>query len=480
MKKHLLIGIVLSCMASLMQAQVSLPPVFADNMVLQQKSDAALWGKSEPNAKIIITTTWSGGRTIVNADSEGKWFTRISTPSAGGPYEITFNDGKKLTLKNVLIGEVWICSGQSNMEMPMRGYPGQPVDGAIDYIIGAKPSVPIRSCKVMKQISLEPKDECDAVWREDTPEAVAKTSATAYFFAKRLNEVLGVPVGIINVSWGGSPIQSWLSRDVLESQFSEDVDLTHYKNGRLPDKHPHHSPGVLYNGMLGTIIPFTARGFLWYQGCSDCHRFKLYERLQPAFTSMLREDWGNADMPFYFVQIAPYRYSGPDGRDGAFFRWAQAKTLEKIPNSGMVVTLDAGDINCIHPAGKKTVGDRLAYLALVNDYGLKGISSQDVRTPMPSGFEFKNGAAFVTFDCGDRGMGPINVELDGFELAGKDKVFYPAKAKVSDNRKSIKVFCPEVTEPVAVRYAMKNNSEATLFNNYGIPASPFRSDEWDQ
>lgn len=460
-----------------MHAKVELPPIFADNMVLQQQSDAAVWGKAEPGAKITITTTWSKAKTVVNAGEDGKWFARLATPVAGGPYEITFNDGDKVTVKNVLIGEVWICSGQSNMEMPMKGFLGQPVDGSTDLILEAKPATLIRSCNLKKTRTFEPQETCEATWYDHTPEGVAEASATAYFFAKRLYDVLGIPVAVINVSWGGTPIEGWMNPELLKSEFADEINLSNLVNKEWPKKGAHQVPGVLYNGMLHSVVPYTAKGFIWYQGCNNRARFEQYKRLQPAFVKMLREEWGNDKMPFYFTQIAPYKYDNPDKSEAGYMMWAQAQTLELIPNSGMACLHDAGELACIHPANKKVVGDRLAFQALENDYGVKGIDS---KTPIPVKFEFKDGEAIVTFDFCSRGLSPIGTDLDGFELAGEDKVFYPAKGRLlGGKRNQIKVYqCPEVPNPVAVRYGMKNWSEATLFNCFGIPATPFRSDNW--
>ena len=479
MKKIFFAIMLLVGAVSVLDAKVELPPVFADNMVLQQQTQAAVWGKAKPNAKVRITTTWSKDKTEVTADENGKWFARIKTPQAGGPYEITFNDGEKVTLKNVLIGEVWICSGQSNMEMPMKGFYGQPVKGAHDLIFGAKSSTPIRSCNVARKIALEPQETCDATWYEHTPKGVANASATAYFFAKKLYEVLGIPVGIINVSWGGTPIRSWMSPELLKKEFASEVSLKHFETGVLPDEYQSHCAGVLYNGMLRSVVPFTAKGFLWYQGCTDRNKPELYKRLQPAFAQMLRQEWDSETiMPFYFVQIAPYEYDGQDNRQAGFMMWAQAQTLADIPFSGMAATHDAGERACIHPANKKVVGDRLAYLALENDYCVGGFDS---RTPIPSKFEFKDGEALVSFACCALGLSPINMDIEGFELAGEDQVFYPAKARIIGGEcKQIKVYqCPQVPKPVAVRYGMRNWSEATLFNNFGIPVTPFRSDDWN-
>lgn len=458
-------------------AKVELAPLFADNMVLQRDSEAAIWGKAEPGARVVITSTWAKGKTVVHADDQGRWNVMLATPSAGGPHELTFNDGDRHTLKNILIGEVWICAGQSNMEMTMRGFMGQPVEGAAELILTAKPSVPIRSCNLSRIKSLELEEECDARWFEHTSEGVAEASATAYFFAKRLCDVLEVPVGIINVSWGGSPIEAWMNPELLRREFAEEFSFAHLDSMTWPEENPWKAPGVLYNGMLHSVAPYTAKGFLWYQGCDNISRYEQYKRLQPAFVKMLRQEWGNDRMPFYFTQIAPYGYFNPDAPDAGYMMWAQAQTLEMIPYSGMAATHDVGEVNCIHPADKKSVGDRLAFLALVNDYGYEGI---DAATPIPIDFKFEEGQAIVTFEAGYMGLSPLSKDVDGFELAGEDGIFYPAKGIVLwNNPKKVLVYkCPQVQKPVAVRYGMKNWSEATVFNCFGVPISPFRSDNY--
>ena len=475
MKRLLSILLLLAGTASMMNAKVELAPLFADNMVLQQNTDASVWGKAESGAKVTITTTWSKAKTVVHADSEGRWSALVATPAAGGPYEMTFNDGEKLTLKNILIGEVWICSGQSNMEMPMKGYHMQPTAGSAELILSAKPSTPIRSCNIHKAVSLKEEDTCGATWYEHTPEGVAEASATAYMFAKRLHETLDIPVGIINVSWGGSSIHAWMDKEILEKEFEGVFDMSAYETGVLPETPHNQYSSLLYNGMLHSVAPYTAKGFIWYQGCSDIWQYERYKKLQTRFVKQLREDWGDEDMPFYFTQIAPYKYGNPDAPDAGYMMWAQAQTLDMIPHSGMAATHDTGEYSCIHPSDKKAAGNRLAYLALTRDYGIKGI---DAETPIARTFEFKDGKAYVTFTAGEIGLSPIDKNLEGFELAGEDKVFHPAKARLDNDRYRIVVSCPEVTEPVAVRYGMKNWSEATLFNCFGIPASPFRSDNW--
>lgn len=460
-----------------LQAQVTLPPVFGDNMVLQQKTNVVIWGKSAPHTPLTISATWSKSKTETVSDERGDWKLTLTTPAAGGPYEITINDGKKLTLKNVMVGEVWICMGQSNMDMTMKGYGGQPVAGAAEYIMQAQPDIPIRSCRLGKKASLEPLYECPAKWWEHEPYGVASTSAVAYFFARQLYACLRVPIGIINVSLGGSAIEAWMDRETIEREFPGEFSMEPYETGVLP-KTPRYTPGLLYNGMLHSIIPYTAKGFIWYQGCSNTKRYEQYKRLQPSFVRMLRDKWDNAQMPFYFTQIAPFAYQNPDGREAGFFMWAQAQTLDVIPNSGMASTHDLGEEVCIHPARKKEVGDRLAYLALTKDYRRDYFSAD---APLPSSITFEKEKAVVTFQADRFGISPINKDILGFELSGEDKVFYPAVGRVSSqDYKVVEVSSPSVPTPVAIRYGMRNWSVATMFNNYGIPVSPFRSDDWTE
>ena len=223
-------------LSTTVDAEVKLPPIFGDNMVLQQKSDAALWGSARPGATVVISPSWSASKIKVKTDAEGKWFTRVVTPASGGPYELTFDDGESLTLTNVMIGEVWICSGQSNMEMPMRGFMNQPVKGAAEYIATAVPSVPIRYCKLKKVSSLEPQPECEAKWCEHTSESLPELSAVAYFFAQMINRSQGVPVGLIVAAWGGSTIEAWMEKSIIEKEFAGELDLSAYKAGVLPKK----------------------------------------------------------------------------------------------------------------------------------------------------------------------------------------------------------------------------------------------------
>ncbi len=459
---------------SSISARVKLPSVFSNNMVLQQKCDVAFWGKAEPEKRVVIRASWNKSRTVVYAGKDSIWRAKISTPAAGGPFTISFDDGDKVTLKNVLCGEVWFCSGQSNMEMPVKGFTGQMVEGSVDAIISAQPSIPIRMCTVKNNVSATPLFDCKAVWMEHNHDGVANCSATAYFFAQYLHEALNVPVGLIISDWGGTPIESWIDRQTLESGFP-DINLDHLSAERLPEK-SQYLGATLFNGMVHPVIPFTIRGWIWYQGESNRGAEDMYRRLQPAYASMMRRYWNNDSMPFYFVQIAPYAFQGrPDGETASRLMEAQWKSMEDIPHCGMATTLDIGDEFCIHPPKKREVGQRLALMALKDVYD---IDLPFAHAPTFKSFYVKDDTVIVSFHDCYGGIGPINRDIGGFELAGEDRVFYPAIARVCKDRVTISVTSENVPHPIAVRYAFHNYAPATLFNLVGIPVAPFRSDDW--
>lgn len=469
MKQFILVLISLLATVSL-QAKVTLPSFFSDNMVLQQKADVAVWGTSD-GKKVIIEPSWTKSKTIVAPDSDGKWTAILSTPEAGGPYTLTIRDGKEKTvINNVMIGEVWFCSGQSNMVMSMRGFIGQPVEHGAEYILSATPSVPIRVCDIPNKQSPVPLTETEAVWKENTQYNAARFSATAYFFARSLYDELHVPIGIITADWGGTTIETWMSKEVIDRDFAHEFDDV------VPEDAYPKTPSVLFNGMINPILPYTVKGFLWYQGEDNRLRPEQYTRLQPAYAAMLRDLFRNPDAPFYFVQIAPYAYAGKaDSFASGFFYEAQQKTLALIPHSGIVPTLDLGEKDSIHPSKKLEVGKRLAWLALVNDYGYTGINPN---APSYKSVEFKDGEAIVTVENVEwMGLCPGFVPVGGFELAGEDKVFHPATGVA--NKYTITVSSDDVPAPVAVRYCFHNWTQATLFSAWGIPLLPFRTDNWE-
>ena len=464
------VGLLLSGIST--QAKVSLPSFFSDNMVLQQKADVAIWGTSDkPGGTVRIFPSWTKKKYSASVAQDGKWFLRIPTPEAGGPYNITFNDGDKTCIRNILLGEVWFCSGQSNMVMPMKGLSNQPVEGGVQCIVGANASVPIRMCTLKRNASATPTSDSEGSWQENTPESVANTSAVAYFFALRLQEVLGVPVGLLLTHWGGTPIEAWMSRETLEKEFPREFDLRFLDSDKLPAK-ASKKPCTLFNGQVSPLVPFTFKGILWYQGEDNRKRAEQYSRLQPAYVEMMRRVFENPEAPFFFVQIAPYKYDNPDKETSGYFNEMQEKTLSLIKNSSMAATVDIGELGTIHPRKKQEVGDRLALLALTKTYGIGGIEAE---SPSFKEARFEDGKAIVTMNVGPMGLSPMSQDLTGFELAGEDRVFHPATGRVKGINQII-VTSPDVSAPTVVRYCFRNWSVGTLYNCFGIPALPFRSD----
>jgi len=451
------------------RAEVKLPAIFSDNMVMQQQTEAAIWGTATPNSSVRITTSWNKRSYSAKAGIDGKWKVKVSTPSAGGPFSITITQGKTITLRNVLIGEVWICSGQSNMEMPVKGYRNQPVTGSNEFI--ATSSNPgIRLITIPKVTSLTPLDDFTGSWKLCEPENVCDFSATAYFFGLMLNKALGVPVGLINTSWGGTRIEPWIS----------EAGFKNFDWVKLPDKSVQQeklspqTPTVLYNAMINPVAGFGLRGAIWYQGESNRFEYKEYEKLMPGLALNWRAMWNIGDFPMYYVQIAPYDY-GPSGVNSAFQREAQLKASSAIPNFGMACIMDSGEKDCIHPANKKAAGDRLAYLALAKTYGKTGFACEG---PVLKEMKIEGIQVKLTFDNAPNGITSFGKELECFEVAGANKRFYPAQAFLTGT--GISLFSPFVAEPVAVRYAFKDFIIGDLFNIEGLPASSFRTDNWDQ
>ncbi|NDV81775.1 sialate O-acetylesterase [Bacteroides sp. 51] len=460
-------------------AKVKPASVLGDNMVLQQQTDVKLWGEAEKDRAITVKTSWDGKTYKSRTDNTGRWLLTVSTPAAGGPYEITISDGEALTLKNILIGEVWFCSGQSNMEMPMRGFDRQPMQGGNDVIAKAKAKTPIRMFimdskdgRWVRQFSKTPQTDCIGEWYENSPEHVAETSAVAHYFASYLQEVLEVPVGLIISSWGGSKVEAWMSREAI-SPFTN-IDLSILDND-AEVKNPTATPCVLYNAKINPLTNFAIKGFLWYQGESNRDNADQYASLMPAFVKDLRNRWNVGDFPFYFVQIAPFNYEGADKTSAARLREVQTQNMKDIPNSGMVTTMDVGHPVFIHPVDKKTVGDRLAYWALGHTYGLKGFA---YAPPIYKSMEKVDGKIYINFDHAPRGLCPMWTSLEGFEIAGEDRVFYPAFAEIETKSCRLAVSSDKVPEPVAVRYAYKNYIEPSIFSIQGIPVAPFRTDNW--
>lgn len=451
------------------QAKVTLPRIFSDGMVMQQETTANLWGEAKANAIVKITASWSKKTITANADSNGKWKTTIATPKAGGPYSMTFNDGEKTELKNILMGELWICSGQSNMEMPMKGFKNQPVENALEDILHSTDKE-MRLFTVKRTSKFAPADDVIGEWHEANPEAVRNFSATAYYFGRELRRMLGVPVGLIVTSWGGSSCEAWMNREWLKA-FPQ-VELP---KSQETIKSKNRTATVLYNGMLRPLIGVSMRGVIWYQGEENVSRSGYYADLFSRMIKGWREEWQEGDFPFYYCQIAPYDYSliKWEQYNSALLREQQAKAETMNPNVGMAVLMDAGLEYGIHPRKKQLAGMRLALLALNKTYGIKGITSESARY---KDVEFKGDTAVVSFDRADMWIyGKNGLKSDLVEVAGADKVFHPAKAWIERSKMYVK--SDEVKNPVAVRYAFKDWADGDLFSD-GLPISSFRTDNW--
>ncbi len=454
-------------------AQVKLPYFFSDNMVLQQQADAAIWGWAKAGSNVTVTTSWNKKKYSTTTNADGKWKLKVTTPVAGGPYEITVSDGKPITIKNILIGEVWLCSGQSNMEMPMKGFKDQPVINSNDAVFSSSNSS-IRLYTVPRSVQRLPQDTSkNSPWKPAGPETVSNFSATAYYFGKLLYEQLHVPIGLVNISYGGSPVEAFMDEHTLQA-FPDIKVPAKNDTTKLNNK----VATVLYNGMLKPFLGFTIKGCIWYQGESNNDRPQQYETLFPAFVKQIRAQSEQGDFPFYYCQIAPYNYYNyaavnAVNNNSAYLRDAQRKALAKIPNSGMAVLMDIGEEFNIHPMDKATGSKRLAYMALAKTYGKKGFAFE---SPDYESVNFASGIATIKFSGAPNGLSGFGKPLLQFEIAGANKIFRPAKALV--NGGTVVVSAPDVPNPVAVRYAFKDFVVGDLFSTEGFPVSSFRTDEW--
>ena len=455
-------------------AEVRLSAIFTDGMVLQQQKSVPIWGWARNGATVSVKTSWDQKTYKVKANEKGGWRIPIQTPKAGGPYTVQVVEDNKITLQDVWIGEVWLCSGQSNMEMPLKGYPAQPILGSTDAILESEDPL-LRFYTVPRNPQLLPADDSKlSVWKQASPEHVANFSATAFFYGQRLRKLLKVPVGLIHSSYGGSNIETWMDAAWLEDM--KDIEIPTHEEG-LKDKN--RIPTMLYNGMIHPIAGYGIKGIIWYQGESNYERPDQYEVLFPRMVAKYRDLWGDATLPFFYTQIAPFDYASlPPYHVGgkynsAYIRDAQRKSLEHISNAGMAVTMDLGEANGIHPARKKEGADRLALLALGDTYGIKGLNH---KSPIYAGMEVQGSTVVVKFDDVPLGLTSFGKEIRTFEIAGEDKVFRPATASVKG--KTVMVSSPQVAQPVAVRYAFKDFVVGDLFGVNGLPVSSFRTDDW--
>ncbi|MFI3292044.1 MAG: sialate O-acetylesterase [Rikenellaceae bacterium] len=465
--KKLIISLLSLVTITYVQAEVTMSPLFSDNMILQQLTSAPIWGTST-GKEVKVTTSWNKKTTSSKVDESGKWRVCVETPSYGGPYTITINDGDSKTIENVLIGEVWIASGQSNMEMEMEGFNSQHVENS-NFDIATSKDYNLRVMDVERAVSATPLTEITSTgWSEACPEVVAPLSASAYYFGRTLRSSLDIPIGILVSSWGGTSINSWVCPEDANS-YQDVIDRPKKSSPRSQ-----HYPGGLYNGMICPIAGFAARGFIWYQGESDRMRYETYAQKLLDLATQWREDWGNEEMPFYFAQIAPFEYRRYDKNDtvSMYMREAMAEAVDVVPNSAMICLSDAGLEGCIHPSNKKVVGERFAYQVLVKTYGVKGVVAEG---PKYKSKESKDGTLIITFDNAEKGLTSFGKPLQDFEIAGEDGKYYPATARTRSN--TVILSSKEVANPVNCRYGFKNWFQGSLYNIGGIPASSFRTDK---
>ena len=469
--KSKVLALILLCGAASLGAKVKLPALVGDNMILQQQTEVKLWGTAAPKAEVRVTPSWNGQTTTCRADKDGRWLLAVKTPAAGyTPYEITFDDGEKTTLKNILIGEVWLASGQSNMEMPLKGFAGCCIMNGADDIIVSAENKGVRMFTVPKHQTYELQTDCKGSWNISSIETAPDFSATAYYFATSLSRALRIPVGIICSAYGGSTVEGWISRELLENY--PDISLNPDSIERL---HPMLRPMLMYNAMLKPLQNYTIKGFIWYQGESNVGRHETYAERLADMVQLWRKEWGLGELPFYYVEIAPFNSTETTGC--ALLREAQFKAQALIPNSGMISTNDLVEpyeIKNIHPKNKTDVGKRLAYMALSKTYHVPGIEAYG---PVYKSMEVKDGAVVLSFDHAEEGFNRLS-GMEGFEVAGSDKVFYPAKAEVFNNRQ-IKVTCDKVAQPVAVRYCFRDFQPGNVANLRELPLYPFRTDDWE-
>jgi len=449
--------------ASSAAADVKLPRIFGDSMVLQQKTQAAVWGWADKGEE--VTVSLAGATASARAGDDGRWSVKIQTPQAGGPHELRVKGKNEVVLKDVLAGEVWICSGQSNMEWTVA----ISLLPDVEREIARHPQ--IRMIKVQHNPAEKPADDIQGAWNVCSPETVKDFSAVGYYFARHLHLELGVPVGMINTSWGGTICEAWTSREKLaaDPDFSEILKRAEKFQPGNPNQ-----AAVLYNGMVHPIVPFGIRGAIWYQGESNVGRSAQYRKLFPAMITDWRERFGQGDFPFLFVQIAPFNYGGENVTLPELWD-SQLKTLA-LANTGMCVTTDITDVKDIHPRNKQDVGRRLALWALARTYGKSGLAHSG---PLYSSMQVEGSKVRIKFQHAETGLvarGSREGKLNHFKIAGEDQKFADALAVIDGQ--TVVVSSEHVPHPVAVRFAWHGLAEPNFFNGAGLPASPFRTDDF--
>jgi sialate O-acetylesterase len=460
MRKYRLLFLLLTVVVT-SRANVRLPNVLSSNMILQQRSRVNLWGWCEPGEKIKVSASWDHRVDSVTGTRDGNWRLTLATPVAGGPYTISISGWNTILLENILIGEVWVCSGQSNMEMcETWGLPDVRAE------LSSCANTSIRFFHVPRTTSPTPQDNCVGQWTSCDSSTLKSFSAVAYFFAKRLNKELNVPIGLIEVAWGGTPAEVWTPAQLVEGDDSLKTAASRQKPaGGWPYK-----PGYCYNAMIAPLTSYAIAGALWYQGEGNTEAPGTYGKLLTTMIGAWRQAWG-LPVPFYYVQIAPFTYGVKD--QASLLREQQSGVMQ-VARTGMVVISDlVSDTTNIHPKDKHDVGIRLANWALAETYGHKDLV---YRSPSYRSMEVKGDKAIIS--CSDAPEGLVIKGREALEvvIAGDDKVFRPAQARVEGDK--LTVWSEAVKHPVAVRYQFSNAGIGNIFSKGGLPLAPFRTDDW--
>jgi len=496
------LGLAVACSALMIlaRADVKLPGLFSDNMVLQQGMRLPIWGWADDGEK--VTVTFRGKKASATARN-GKWMVKLPSQKAGGPDTLAVEGKNKIDVRNVVVGEVWICSGQSNMEFPL----GRSFESEKDIATSANPNIHLFTAPQLKADA--PVDDVKANWEKCDPNTVKNFSAVAYYFGRDLQKARGVPIGLIHTSWGGSPAEVWVREAVLAAnpEYKHDIldsyagQLKGYeaqrvnwekeaeelkKEGKQPTGRkpsPPWKPAELYNGMIAPLIPYAIKGAIWYQGESNASRAWQYRTLFPDLIRNWRQDWGQGNFTFLAVELAPWDRNkkrsleaittAPGDSEWAELREAQLLSTKVLPKVGLAVITDVGDKDDIHPTKKEPVGARLALLARGISYGEKIEHSG----PLYRSMQLKGDKIILRFDQVDGGLEARGGRLRGFAICGEDRKFVWANAEI-DNGKVV-VSSPQVDKPVAVRYGWADYPVVNLFNSAGLPASPFRTDDFE-
>lgn len=497
----ILLGFI-TCIGISAKAKLRLPSLFSHNMILQRDMEVPVWGWANPGKKVELILNSHKKETI--SDANGKWKIILNKMSADENLEMIISSEKDtIVLKNISIGEVWICSGQSNMEFQL----GKSLNGENEVKNASNPLIKLFT--VTHKSSNEELEDCEGVWKICTPENVKNFSAVAYYFAKNIGKEINIPIGIIQATWGGSPIEAWISKKTLESdnafnpvferwekyvkefptilnEFNQNRDLllSKWKEdsaksvslGFAPPRKPsapieplgRNTPSGLYNGMIFPLAPYGIRGVIWYQGESNVERYNEYAKLFPALIKDWRKTWDIGDFPFYYVQLPNFsRKPEPSGSGWPELREVQRKTLS-IANTGMAVTIDIGDSMDLHPRNKSDVGYRLAIIALANVYGKNNIICSG---PLYKSFELYENKVVLYFDFSVGLTTKDGDKLKGFQISSDNIIFFDANAVIENDH--VLVWSEKIDKPSAVRYAWGDNPKGNLFNQSGLPASPF-------